>query len=87
MRLAIFFSSISGQKGTVVICVICGEPIEENDLFIKLTIHRLKFYRGQQIGVATCMEDGSDKKIAHQLCPIQAGAPLSLIGADGRSDV
>jgi hypothetical protein len=73
-----------------MICCLCGEPLQEGDLILRLRLekeiwspHLEKFVR-----VQADFEDGSKDKTVHPYCPVEFGAPLSLVGADGgRQDV
>lgn len=73
-----------------MICCLCGEEIQNGDLFIRIRIHRLLGERelGPPLLLHERMEDGSMEKEACLTCPAEYGAPLELVGADphGRFD-
>lgn len=75
-----------------MICCICGERFEDDALVIRLMTYRLRLeevnFPYNYTLLASQFEDGTSEKLAHLLCPIEFGAPMSLIGADGtRTDV
>lgn len=88
MWLGIVLSS-AGSEEDQMICCICGEVLELGDLLIQVTQFRLGLnqFTGQIMLVPFPMEDGSETRMAHTICPIAMGAPLSLVGADMRNDV
>lgn len=68
-----------------MICCICGEDFEEDDYVLRLTVYRFK---NEDIHpkftlLRSRFDDGSEERYAHYICPVEAGAPMSLIGADG----
>lgn len=70
-------------------CCVCGDELELGDLIIQVTQFQLgrNQLTGQVMMIPYSMEDGSDLKLAHTICPISMGAPLSIVGADMRNDV
>lgn len=72
-----------------MICDLCGDPIDPDDVVVRLTMHR--FMRipamSKEYFAQIPMEDGTMEKIVHSVCPVMFGAPLSIIGADRRPDV
>lgn len=71
-----------------MICCICGDDLELGDMVIQVTQFQFGFNHitGQIMMIPSPMEDGSDSKFSHTICPIIHGAPLSLVGADTRND-
>lgn len=67
-----------------MICCLCGHRFYEGEVFIKVTMHRLATSKmtGEELHVKETLEDGSREKVACPTCPVMAGAPLSLIGAE-----
>jgi hypothetical protein len=87
-----FLPAISAkeEKRRDMICCLCGEPIELGQVFI----HIQQYKRGwsprlqEEVYAPLPLEDGTNSKTVHPLCPAEFGVPLTLIGADGsRSDV
>lgn len=72
-----------------MVCCICDDELELGDLIIQITQFQLGFNQltSQVMMIPSPMEDGSEVKLAHSICPALMGAPLSLTGADMRSDV
>ena len=64
-------------------CCICGEPIENNDYVLRLAAFRFVEKGGADFTLRRArFDDGTDERFAHYNCPVQHGAPMSLIGAD-----
>lgn len=73
-----------------MICCICGDKIQDDEFVLRLTAYRYSEAPGKLDYhlLRSKFDDGSDERFTHYICPIEAGAPMSLIGADGeRSDV
>lgn len=71
-----------------MICCLCGAYIVPGDYVVRLNQMRVvESPEGKDSLVSVPFEDGTYKKIAHSVCPVYYGAPLALVGADGRTDV
>lgn len=70
-------------------CCICDVLLETGDYIIevKSLVLARSTLSGKPFFAPSPMEDGSYHKFAHSSCPGAYGAPLSLVGADTRSDV
>ncbi len=67
-------------------CCICGEAFEDREIVLRLTSYVFNTEGGPKWTLlATRFQDGSEERIAHINCPVNAGAPMSLIGAEGGS--
>lgn len=67
-----------------MICCICGHRFDDGELFIKISMHRVVPSKldGKPLTTTEILEDGSREKWACPTCPVMAGAPLCLIGAE-----
>lgn len=65
-------------------CCMCGVDIEDGDVIVRLAAYK---YQQEPHGsfslVKKKFEDGTDERLVHIHCPAYAGAPLSMIGAEG----
>lgn len=72
-------------------CCLCGHRFETGEIYVEIKVLRLMAFKesGKPFGAPEKMEDGTDSKVACYTCPVKAGAPMSLIGADPneRTDV
>lgn len=64
-------------------CCICGDPIEDGDYVLRLNVYRFLEAVPSWTLLASKFEDGTPEKFSHLSCPVLAGAPMSLIGAEG----
>ncbi len=75
----------------MVLCCICGEPFEEDDRVLRLTTYNYRLTQEKNptfVLLRARFDNGSEEQFSHLTCPVEAGAPMSLIGADGeRTDV
>ena len=74
----------------MILCCVCGGPFEEDDKILRMTAYRFSSRIGNpnyQL-LRGKFDDDTTERFAHYICPIEAGGPMSLIGADGeRFDV
>lgn len=71
-----------------MICCLCGAHIVPGDYVVRVNHLRVvEDPDGKDALVSVPFEDGTYKKIAHSVCPVLYGAPLVLVGAEGRFDV
>lgn len=73
-----------------MICCLCGDRIRVRDTCLEVIQYKFVWNKNlkKYVKVVLQMEDGSRKKKMHSTCPVELGAPLGLIGADGeREDV
>jgi hypothetical protein len=64
-----------------MICCLCGQPIRPGQYLIEIRAYVAR--KGRMDGLELdriVMEDDSNEKRAHYLCPAQNGAPLELVG-------
>ncbi len=66
-------------------CCICGEDLGDEDLVLRLSVYKFRSDGPNYTLLARKFEDGSHERLAHLTCPVNAGAPMSLIGADGEN--
>jgi hypothetical protein len=68
-----------------MICCLCGETFEPGEALILISQYRFAINQvnGQEVLIPIPLEDGTDRKLAHPVCPGKYGAPLALVGADG----
>ena len=72
-----------------MICCLCGHRFERGDRYVQVSQYEYlgKTVKGEDVGQRVTMEDGSLRKLACVTCPVMAGAPLVLIGAERGLDV
>jgi hypothetical protein len=71
-----------------MICCLCGAYIVPGDYVVRVNHLRVVADpAGNDALVSVPFEDGTFRKIAHSVCPALYGAPLALLGANGRFDV
>lgn len=65
-------------------CCICGFPFEDGDRVLRLSSYSFETSGGTEWTLrASRFDDGTSERYAHISCPVLAGAPMELIGAEG----
>lgn len=57
-------------------CCLCGQKIRQGQFAVVIRA----FVRLKDSCDRIVLEDGSDEKIAHYMCPVNFGAPMALFG-------